>query len=191
MRVSYRPMIAIALLACAMPAGAQTIPQAQSELSSVLGDMEGNLVVKEAIEMNFKDWQSHYDSWKTRLDDYNRRMGELNAYCQGTFEHDEYVRRVAQCDSTASQLAELLAQLDPEDDNLKAQLSTLQQRDTDRQGEMDKLQLHLADGLKHLTFACAMLSASEFAADCHLPPAPGPRTAELVTSLNKTIAGAK
>ncbi len=98
---------------------------------------------------------------------------------------------MAQCDATASQLAELLTQLNPEDDNLKAQLSTLQQRDTDRQGEMDKLQQRLADGLKHLTFACAMLSASEFAADCHLAPAPGPRTADLVTSLNKTIAGAK
>jgi predicted nucleic acid-binding Zn-ribbon protein len=184
-------MIGIALLACAVPANGQTIPQAQSELSSVLTEMENNLVVKEAIEMNFKDWQSHYDSWKVRLDDYNQRMGQLNAYCQGTFEHDEYVRRVAQCDSTASQLADLLTQLNPEDDDLKAQLSKLKQRDTDRQADMDKLQQGLSEGLKHLTFACAMLSTSEFAADCHLPPAPGPRTADLVASLNKTIAGAK
>lgn len=191
MRLLCRPIAALALLACAVPAGAQTIPQAQAELSSVLTEMEGNLVTKEAIEMNLKDWQSHFDSWKTRLDDYNQRMEQLNAYCQGTYEQAEYERRLAQCNATGSQLAELLAQLNPEDESLKAELAKLQQRDTDRQSAMEALQKRLADGLKHLTFACAMLSADEFAAQCRLPPAPGPRTADLVAGLNGSVAGAK
>jgi DNA repair ATPase RecN len=191
MRMLYRTIIAIALLASGAPVAAQSLPQAQAELSSVLTDMENNLVVKEAIEMNLKDWQSHFDSWKTRLDDYNQRMQQLNAYCQGTYEKEEYELRLAQCNSTGSQLADLLAQLNPEDENLKAELSKLQQRDTDRQSAMGQLQQRLADGLKHLTFACAMLSASEFSAQCRLPAAPGPRTADLVASLNSTVAGAK
>ncbi len=191
MRFVLSPIVGVLLLAAAAPACAQTLPQAQSEISAVLTEIEANLVVKEAIEMNLKDWKSHYDSWKTRLDDYNQRMTELNAYCQGTFEHDEYVRRTAQCNSTGSQLTALLTQLQPEDDNLKAELAKLQQRETDRSSAMDKLQPRLTDGLKHLTFACAMMSAQEFAADCHLPPAPGPRTADMVTNLNHSIAGAK
>jgi len=153
--------------------------------------MEKNLVVKEAIEMNFKDWQSRFDTFKPRLDEYNRRMDEANAYCRGTFEHDEYVRRTAQCESTHSQLATLLAQLGPEHDNLEAEFSRLQQRDADRQSAMQPLQQLLTDGLKHLTFACALLSAEEFAAQCHLPLAPGPRTADMVRSLNNSVAGTK
>ena len=191
MRFWLGPIFGVMLLGGAAPTTAQTLPQAQSEISAVLTDVENNLVVKEAIEMNLKDWQSHYDSWKSRLDDYNQRTAQLNAYCRGTFEHDEYVRRTAQCDSTGAQLTDLIAQLQPEDDNLKADLSKLQQRETDRSSEMDKLQQRLSDGLKHLTFACAMMSAQEFAADCHLPPAPGPRTIDLVANLNHSIAGAK
>lgn len=191
MRFRLGPIYCVMLLTSATPAMAQTLPQAQAEISNELTAIENNLVVKEAIEMNFKDWQSHYDSWKARLDDYNQRMAQLNAYCQGTFEHDEYVRRLAQCNSTGAQLTDLLAQLNPENDNLKAELSKLQQRETDRSSEMEKLQASLADGLKHLTFACAMMSAQEFAADCHLPAAPGPRTADMVANLNHSIAGAK
>lgn len=191
MRFRLSPIFGAMLLASTPPATAQTLPQAQAEIANVLTAIENNLVVKEAIEMNFKDWQTHYDSWKARLDDYNQRMAQLNAYCQGTYEHDEYERRLAQCNSTGAQLTDLLAQLNPEDDNLKAELAKLQQRETDRSSEMDKLQASLTDGLKHLTFACAMMSAQEFAADCHLPPAPGPRTADLVANLNHNIAGAK
>ena len=85
----------------------------------------------------------------------------------------------------------LIAQLEPEEDNLKTELLKLQQRDTDRLSALNQLQKRLSDGLKHLTFACAMLSPNEFAAQCRLPPAPGPRTADLVANLNGTVTGAK
>ena len=183
--------IAVALcLACApATAAAQSMDQAQSQLSGILREIEGNLVDRDAIEMNFKVWKANEDAFKPRLDDLNRRIEESNAYCQGTFEHDEYVRRKAQCDSTQSQLDTLKAQLDPEFENLKAEFEKLQQREADRAAAFQAIHQRLAAALAQLVLACAPLSAAEFAASCHLPPAPGPRSADLIAQINANIAG--
>lgn len=191
MRLPLGLISAAILIALPGHAHAQSITQAQTELSAVLADAERNLLEAEAIGMNVKDWRSRFDSYKPRFEEYNRRMDESNAYCQGTFEHDEYVRRTAQCESTHSQLATLLAQLEPERANLETESLRLQQRDADRQKAMVQVQSRLSDGLKHLTFGCALLSAEEFAAQCHLPPAPGPRTAKMVADLNASFSGTK
>lgn len=193
MRLPFSSLAPLLLFACAIPvtAQAQSIPEVQRSLSAVLGDIERNLVDREAIEMNFKDWQSRDNSFNPRLDEYNRRMDEANAFCRGTFENDEYVRRTAQCDSIYSQLATLKAQLEPERVNLEEQLRRLQQREADRAKAADAIQLRVVDALKQLTFACALLSNEEYAASCHVPAAPGPRTRDIVARLNADIAGRK
>ena len=193
MRPSLGRFVAAALLGSAIPASvhAQTLTSARQELSAALADTEGNLTTAEAIGMNFKDWQSRYDSHKAQLDDLNARVGQFNSYCQGTYEHDEYVRRKAQCDSLGSQLDTLQTQLEPERTNLDEQLRKLKQRTIDAKQAMGVIQAHLTTGLQHLTFACATLSAEEFAASCRVPTAPGPRTAPMVAQMNADIAGRK
>lgn len=193
MRPSLGRFVAAALLGGAIPASvyAQSLASARQEMAAALTDAEGNLTTAEAIAMNFKDWQSHYASHKVQLEDLNRRIRESNAYCQGTYEHDEYVRRKAQCDALSSQLDTLRAQLEPEHTNLEEQLRKLKQRTIDAKQAMDTIQTHLTTGLQHLTFACATLSAEEFAASCRVPPAPGPRTVTMVAQMNADIAGRK
>jgi len=177
--------------ALAAPAHAQSLASAQAELSSALADAEGNLTTAEAIEMNMKDWKSRFDSYKAQFDDINNRIGQANAYCQGTYEHDEYERRLAQCNAMFSQLDGLKAQLEPERQNLSDEADKLQKREADNEQAMQAIQSRLTDGLQHLTFACAMLSAQEFAASCKVPPAPGPRTQPMVDRMNASIAGNK
>ena len=193
MRPALGRFAAAALLGSAIPASvhAQTLTSARQELSAALADAEGNLTTAEAIGMNFKDWQSRNDSHKGQFDDLNRRIREYNAYCQGTYEHDEYVRRKAHCDSVGSQLDTLRNQLDPERTNLDEQLHKLKQRTIDAKQAMDTIEGRLTIGLQHLTFACATLSAEEFAASCRVPAAPGPRTAPMVAQMNADIAGRK
>ncbi len=187
-----RGAIAVLLLAGALrpaPAAAQTVEQAQQQISAILVEMENNLVDRDAIEMNTKDWSSRYNSIKPRFDDLTQRYAQENAYCTGTFEHDEYVRRKAACDATFSQLDSLRDQLKPEVDNIEEEGKRLQQRDTDRSKAFDAINARLQAALQQLVYACAPLSAAEFAAKCRMPPAPGPRTAPMVGQLNSSIQG--
>ena len=189
--MSHRWFAALALLgaALAVPARAQTLASAQHELSAALVDAEGNLTTAEAIEMNMKDWKSRFDSYKAQFDDLNNRIEQANGFCQGTYEHDEYVRRVAQCKALFSQLDGLKAQLEPERVNLSEEADKLQKRAADNDQAMQAIQSRLTEGLQHLTFACATLSTAEFASQCRVPPAPGPRTAPMVEQMNAGIAG--
>jgi predicted nucleic acid-binding Zn-ribbon protein len=193
MDMSHRWFAAVALLGAALaaPAHAQTLASAQQELSAALVDAEGNLTTGEAIEMNMKDWKSRFDSYKAQFDDLNSRIEQANSFCQGTYEHDEYERRVAQCNALFSQLDGIKAQLEPERVNLSEEADKLQKRAADNDQAMQAIQSRLTDGLQHLTFACAMLSANEFATKCRVPPAPGPRTAPMVERMNGGIAGQK
>lgn len=177
------------LLLVPAPARAQSMDEVQAELSGILRDVELNLVEREAIEMNFKVWQANEAALKPRLDQLNARIEQENAYCQGTFEEDEYNRRKTHCDSVSAQLDALKAQLAPELEHSKSELLKLQQRETERAEAMDGISQRMSAALARLTFACATLSAEEFASTCHLPPAPGPRSADTVARLNATIAG--
>jgi predicted nucleic acid-binding Zn-ribbon protein len=187
MRFTLAPLALFAAV-LTTPAHAQTLPEVKASLSSILGEIERNLADKEAIEMNFKDWQSRNASFEPRLDEYNRRIDEENAYCQGTFEHDEYVRRKAACDSVYAQLDTLKAQLEPERLNLEEELHRLQARDAERSKAGDAIQARFAEGLKQLTFACALLSNEEYAQSCRIEAA-GPRTAPMVERINAALAG--
>lgn len=182
-------VFALALMLIPMRVSAQSMDQAQAQLSGILREIEVNLVEKEAIEMNFKVWQANEDALKPRLDDLNRRIEEENAYCQGTYEQAEYERRKAHCDGVSSQLDTLKAQLAPEIEHSETELLKLQQRETERAKAMDAINPRLTAALGQLTFACATMSAEEFAASCHLPPAAGPRSAEMVAQLNAAMAG--
>ena len=143
---------------------AQTLATVKSDISRVLAEMEGNLVTGEAISMNLKDWRGRADSAKVRFDDLDRRFDELNAYCRGTFEHDEYVRRLAHCESVGA---------------LKA-------REETRLTQYRALEATLSAGLPKLIDVCTGLAAAE-RSGCRMPPAPGPRTASIVNEWNTTL----
>ena len=177
------------LLALPRAAAAQAMPQVQAALATILHDSEGNLVEKEAIEMNFKIWQANEDALKPRIDEINRRMREESEYCKGSFEQAEYERRKAHCDGMSAQFETMKEQLKPEIANSESQYEELKRRETVRAQAMDALSQRLDAALLQLTLACAPMTPAQFAADCHLPPPAGPRTAGLVAQLNATIAG--
>lgn len=159
----------------------------QTELSRVLDAMERNLIEMEAIGMNYKDLDAHIANFKARSDDLNQRYAELNAYCQGDFEEPEYSRRVAYCDSQGSQLDALKAQLQPELVELEQQAANLEQRSTAQEGEWQGLEGQMTNGMVGLDMVCMQMPLSEQSQYCHLPPAPGPRTADMVQGLNEAL----
>lgn len=160
---------------------------AQSELSIVLDKMERNLIEAEAIEMNYKDWSAHFESFKTRADDLNQRYDELNAYCSGNFEEPEYSRRLAYCDSMGAQLDTLKAQLQPEWQDLEQQAANLDRRSAVRAQEWTGFEGEMTSGLVRLTVVCAEMPLPEQGQNCHLPQAPGPRTVSMVQDLNEAL----
>ena len=169
------------------PCLAQDLGGVKGDITRVLAQMEGNLVTGEAIAMNLKDWRGRADSAKVRLDDLDRRFNELNAYCRGTFEHDEYVRRVAHCDSVGAQLETLKTQLNLDITNVQTEFETLKAREEERVEQYRALEVTLSAALPKLIDICAGLAATDRSA-CRMPPAPGPRTAPVVNQWNATLA---
>lgn len=172
------------------PAHADSLTDVTQEISRVLGAMEGNLLVRDSIDMNVTDWTSHRRSIEERQRDYNDRVTQHNAYCQGTFEEEEYNRRLAECQSWGSQLDTLMSQLDLEWDASDEQGRQLQARETERATAYQQLDVQLSALLPRLIGFCATMTPEEQRAMCRLPRAPGPRTQSLVDELNSTLSGA-
>ena len=162
---------------------------AQSELAGVLYDLEGNLIEQEAIEMNAKDLTPKGESITARYADYEQRIQQHNAYCQGTYPEPEYSRRSAQCNAEESQINDLIRQLDIERDGYAAQVQELQARDTRRQQAAQPILKRLETGVVHLVTTCIDMTLAEQQQFCHLPTAPGPRTAPMVQQMNATLLG--
>ncbi len=179
-----------AIFLLSAPAHADSLADVMQELAQVLNAMEGNLITRDGIDMNVTDWTSHRNSIEERQRDYNDRVATHNSYCQGTFEEDEYNRRLAQCESWGSQLDTLMSQLDLEYDASDAQGRELQARATERANAYQQLDEHLGALLPRLIGFCATMTLDEQRAMCRLPPAPGPRTQPLVDELNSTFSGA-
>jgi predicted nucleic acid-binding Zn-ribbon protein len=189
-RLGRMTLGALVAISWGAPALAQDAYQsAQSELADVLSEIEGNFIEKEAIEMNFADWQAKFNGLKPRLDELNQRYEDLNAYCQGTYEEDEYNRRLAYCQGAGAQLDTLKAQLQPEAEALDQQVALLQERDSRRQAAGTELGGRLTAGIEHLVAACIAMPLETQRELCHLPPAPGPRTADMVATINADLAG--
>lgn len=160
---------------------------AQATLASALYDLEGNLIEKEAIEMNSKALEPQMDSILARYADYNGRIEQHNSYCQGTFEEPEYSRRMAECDAMESQINELFRQLDLERDAVNEQMRQLQDRDTRRQEAAQPIFARLEAGMVALVTVCFEMTLEQQHALCHYPSAPGPRTQPMVADMNATI----
>lgn len=178
--------IVCSLTLAAAPCLAQDLAGVKRDISRVLEEMEGNLVTGEAIEMNTKDWRGRADSVKVRFDDLERRFDELNAYCRGTFEHDEYVRRLARCDADGAQLETLKTQLNLEIAGVAAEFETLKAREEEWVKQYRALEATLSAGLPKLIDVCAGLAATDRSA-CRMPAAPGPRTGPIVSDWNATL----
>ena len=162
---------------------------AQSALSSALYDFEGNLIEKEAIEMNAKDLEPKIRSITERAADYQSRVQQHNAYCQGTFEEPEYSRRLAQCSAEEAQYNDLIRQLEIERQSVMSQATELQARDTRRQQAAQPILKRMETGVIQLVTACMTMTLPEQDQLCHLPAAPGPRTTPLVAQMNATLRG--
>lgn len=176
--------------ALAVPAAqAQTLSSTQAAIAAIFARIEGNLVDAEAIGMNYRVWKAKSDAIHPRVDELGQRYAQENAYCQGTYEHDEYVRRKAACEATFSQLDALKAQLQPEVEGLQEEGLKLQQRDTARQAEAQQLQDQLVSAIVPLVTLCGAMSHDVAVRDCHLPPAPGPRTREMVAAMEASLVG--
>ena len=183
------PLVGIVLLMPA-PAHADSLGNVMQDIAEVLSQMEGNLITRDGIEMNTTDWVSHRNSIEERQRDYNGRVESHNSYCQGTFEEDEYDRRVAQCDSIESQLDTLLAQLQLEYDASDQQARDLQSRETERANAYQQLDAQLSALLPRLIGFCATMTTDEQQSLCRLPPAPGPRTQPIVDEVSTLLSGA-
>lgn len=184
--------LVLALCLCVKPAWAMdraAYDAAQSELASVLYDFEGNLIEKEAIEMNVKSMVPKGQSIEARYADYNQRGQQLTAYCQGTFPEPEYSRRKAQCSADIAQMDSLIRQLDIERDAFNSQLQELQARDTRRAQAAQPIQKRFETGIIHLVTACMTMTLAEQKTYCHLPAAPGPRTRPLVAEIDAMLIG--
>ena len=182
----------IALGGFAGPARALDQPAydaAQSALASALYDIEGNLIEKEAIEMNAKDLEPKGRSIVERGADYQQRVDQHNAYCQGTFEEPEYRRRLAQCTAEEAQYNDLMRQLGVERDAFQAQIQELQARDTRRQQASAPILKRLETGVVQLVTVCMTMTLDEQGRLCHMPSAPGPRTAPMVAQMNVALKG--
>ena len=183
----------IALCGISAPARAMdqaTYDAAQGALASALYDIEGNLIEKEAIEMNGKTLLPKGESITARYADYNQRIQQHNVYCQGTFEEPEYSRRLAACNAEEAQYNTLIRQLDIERDGFQAQVTELQARDTRRQQAAQPMLKRLENGVVQLVTACMSMTLPEQDRLCHLPSAPGPRTAPMIAEMNATLRGA-
>ena len=183
------PLVGIVLLLPA-PAHADSLGNVMQDIAQVLSQMEGNLITRDGIEMNTTDWVSHRNNIEERQRDYNGRVESHNSYCQGTFEEDEYDRRVAQCDSIESQLDTLLAQLQLEYDASDQQARELQSRETERANAYQQLDEQLSAILPRLIGFCATMTTDEQHSLCRLPPAPGPRTQPIVDEVSTLLSGA-
>ena len=183
------PLVGVVLLLSG-PAHADSLAGVMQEISQVLAAMEGNLITRDGINMNVTDWTSHRNSIEERQRDYNDRIASHNSYCQGTFEEDEYNRRVAACASMDSQLDTLFAQLEIEFDASDAQGRELQARETERANAYQQLDAQLSALLPRLIGFCATMTPDEQRSMCRLPPAPGPRTQPLVDEISSTLSGA-
>ena len=157
--MSKHPVVSLicgfALAFCAGANPAQAMDQAaynaaQSELAGALYDLEGNLIEKEAIEMNDKDLTSKGESIKARFAEYQQRIEQSNAYCKGTFPEPEYSQRVARCNSDKAQLDDLLRQLEFERQAFGEQVQALQARDTRRGQASEPILKRLESGVIHL-----------------------------------------
>jgi hypothetical protein len=182
----------ITLCGVAAPARAMdqaTYDSAQAMLASALYDIEGNLIEKEAIDMNIKDLEPKGRSIAERAADYKQRAVQHNAYCQGTFEEPEYSRRLAQCNAEEAQYNDLTRQLDTENQAFQAQVTELQARDTRRGQAAQPMLKRLETGVIQLVTACMSMTLPEQDQLCHLPSAPGPRTSSMVTEMNATLRG--
>lgn len=183
---------AITLGGIAVPAHAidqAAYDAAQSALASALFDIEGNLIEKEAIEMNAKNLDPKARSIAERAADYQQRTEQHNAYCRGTFEEPEYSRRLSQCTAEEAQYNDLIRQLDTERQGVQAQLAELQARDTRRQQAAQPLLKRLETGVIQLVTVCITMTLPEQDQLCRLPSAPGPRTAPMVDQMNATLRG--
>ena len=183
------PLVGIVLLLPA-PAHADSLGNVMQDIAEVLSQMEGDLITRDGIEMNTTDWVSHRNSIEERQRDYNGRVESHNSYCQGTFEEDEYDRRVAQCDSIESQLDTLIAQLRLEYDASDQQARELQSRETERANAYQQLDAQLSALLPRLIGFCATMTTDEQQSLCRLPPAPGPRTQPIVDEVSTLLSGA-
>ena len=183
---------ALAFCACAKPAQAMdqaAYNAAQSELAGALYDLEGNLIEKEAIEMNAKDLTPKGESIKARFADYQQRIDQYNSYCQGTFPEPEYSQRVARCNSDKAQLDDLVRQLEFERQTFVEQAQALQARDTRREQASEPILKRLETGVIHLVGTCIEMTLAEQQQFCHLPAAPGPRTRPMVEQMNAALIG--
>lgn len=187
MRWAIVTIVAVSLTLAPAPGRAEELGGVKADITRVLGEMEGNLVTRDAIAMNLKDWRGRGDSAKARFDDLNRRFDELNAYCRGTFEHDEYVRRLAYCQSVGAQLETLKTQLNIDLAAVQAEYETLKAREEERVKQYRALEATLSAGLPRLIDVCTGLAAADRSA-CRMPPAPGPRTTAIVNEWNTTLA---
>ncbi len=172
------------------PAHADSLAAVTQDIGQVLYEMEGNLVTREAIDMNATDWISHRDSIDARQRDYNTRVESHNAYCQGTFEEEEYNRRLAACASLESQLDTLMAQLQIEFDASDQQARDLKTREAARAEAYQQLEQRLSALLPRLIGFCATMTPGERSSQCRLPPAPGPRTRAVVDEMSGLLSGA-
>lgn len=160
---------------------------AKREIHGLLGEIEQNLVEAEAIDMTAQSLIDRGVSLKARLEDYNQRMRQLNAYCQGSFPEPELSRRKAYCAGEKSQLDVLLAQLMPERQAYFDQGAVVQRRDIDRQKRNQALMGRFQTAMVRLVTACIALPLADQKALCHLPPAPGPRTRTMVASMEAAL----
>ena len=182
--------LAMGALLIAAPAAAQpALEGAKSELAGTLSKIEGEFINREAIDMNAADLEPRINALQAQIEDLNRRYDDLNTYCQGEFEEPEYSRRVAYCDSTGAQLDTLKAQLQPELESVQAQAAEIQRRGAESDAVVDTLKEELTVGLTHLVLACLELPLDQQKQLCQLPPAPGPRTLDMVAEMNAELSG--
>ena len=182
--------VVLLVAVAAMPARAMdqaAYDAARAEIAAALYDLEGNLIEKEAIEMNAKNLTPKGESLKARYADYAQRAAQHNAYCQGTFPEPEYSRRLAQCKSEEAQHNDLMRQLDIERDGYSAQLQELQARDTRRQQAAQPILKRMESGLIQLFTVCMGMTLAEQRQLCQMPSAPGPRTRPIVEQMNATL----
>lgn len=190
LRCAGLALVCVSAPAVAQPSYQAALQAAQAELAGVFYDLELNLTEKEGIEMQTTDWSNRWEAFKPRLDELNQRYDQLNAYCQGTFEEEEYNRRLAYCKSTGSQLDTLKAQLEPERAGLAELGQDLQRRDAAREQAGDAIAARLTPALTHLVEACAQIPQADQAALCRLPSSPGPRTKPIIDKMNADLSAA-
>jgi hypothetical protein len=184
--ILFACMLAVAPAA----ASAQTIDDIQQRLPGLFGEVETNLVERDAIIARQADWHERFVKLTKRRATLDKRVQTMNAYCNGTFGTEEGARRETDCRRTLAEITELQATLKNDAATLDTEKTRLVLRETDRAAAFDQISDRLARSLGRLERLCGSLSSADFAKSCHLPPAPGPQSAPIVAQFAARLAKA-